>query len=70
MTSDSHLGLCGANYFDLQRDYRARGFSGESHDMVILRICHRQRLLDGAEPSHWLSGPTPAAHMRYGPYTA
>lgn len=68
MTSDHFLRLCDANYHDLQREYHARGFSGESFDMVVLRRAQAWRLLEGAEPSPLLSGGSPASHMRYGPY--
>jgi hypothetical protein len=68
MTSDTHLRLFDADYFELQRQYRARGFDGESHDMACLRMGNAWRLVEGAEPSHWVSGVNPAQHMRYGPY--
>lgn len=68
MTSDHFLCLCGADYLTLQREHCERGFSGESHDMSALRHCQAWRILEGAEPSKFLSMGEPAAHMRYGPY--
>lgn len=58
-----------ADYATLQRAYRARGFSGESHDMVVMRHREFWRLLDGPElPFQWLDLSTPTYGMRYAPY--
>jgi len=68
MNDDAFLEFWDADYEALKREYRAKGFSGESHDMVVSRSAQRWRLIQGAEPSRFLSGDTPAVHMRYGPY--
>ena len=68
MTRDPSF-LEGADYFELQRAYRARGFEGDSFDMSVMRHGQSWRLLQGAEPSEFLSFGPPATHMRYGPYT-
>lgn len=70
MTSDHFLRLCDADYHELQRAYRALGFTGESHDAVVLRQSQFWRLIDGAEPNSLLSTGVLATHMRYAPYMA
>lgn len=69
MTADDFLNMCYVKYSDLKREFISSGklgFRSESHDMVVLRACQGWRLMDGAEPSRWVS--TGAVHMRYGPY--
>lgn len=68
MTADHHIKLCDADYSALEQEYRRKGFAGPSHDMNVLKCGQAWRLLDGAEPSRYLSSPVPASHMRYGPY--
>lgn len=57
-------------FFYLQHEYSARGFDGISHEMSVMSRSDSWRLMQGAEPSHWLSyGTVPDILMRYGPYT-
>ena len=69
MGSDHFLRYCDISYPELQRGYNSRGFTGMSHEMIALCYCQSWRLMEGAEPSKWLSYGPPAVHMRYGPYT-